>query len=90
MKKLMEVYGTEEGLIFKQIKKTYVLFCGIDREEDTQVVKPSTPMEAANLLIDFFEGELELSFEPTTQHSEKSAYTKVTNKFIFTFRNGGK
>lgn len=63
MKKLMEVYGIENGIIIKKFQKVYHLFCGIENKEEVESYKIASRADVANFLLKFFENELNVEFK---------------------------
>ncbi len=59
MRKLMEIYEAENGLIIKKEKKTYHLFYS-STEEKTESIKITNTKEAFVFLTDFFADKLKI------------------------------
>lgn len=59
MRKIMEVYEAENGIVIEKDKTVYHLF-GTDREKSTESVKIADAKEAFYFLANFFFDKLEL------------------------------
>jgi hypothetical protein len=86
MKKLMEIYGTDNGLIIKKFSKVYHLFVGIENEEDIHDVKIADEVDAMNFMLDFFHKKLKLKEESFTKNENTSIYTKKFVKYSLMIR----
>jgi hypothetical protein len=65
MKKIMEVYSAENGLILKSNQRTYHLLGGYTEEEKTDSIRIADTKEAFYFLASFFEDELGVSHVST-------------------------
>jgi len=60
MKKMYEVWGDKEGIIFKSIKKEYHFLVGVDTTEEQDNIKIGNASDAIKLLIDLFQKEMNI------------------------------
>lgn len=62
MRKLMEVYEVDNGLLFKKNEKTYHLF-GVSNNEVTESVRIADALDAFEFLANFFVDKFEINRE---------------------------
>lgn len=72
MKKLMEVYAVDNGLIISRPYKVYHLFCGVEQGEEKESVKIGDRVDAIKFMLDFFDG---LGLEERTIYSNDTIET---------------
>ncbi len=70
MKKIMEVYEADNGLILKHLHNEYHLFVGIENKEEIENVIIANTKDAFNFLVKFFGNKLKVDIQQSFQ--EKS------------------
>ena len=80
MKKIMEIYAVDNGIIFRKFSYSYKIFGGVDIETNEIPIKIGTAKEAFTVLAELFKDQIEIT-EKTLLHVESlDTETHVTLK----------